>query len=834
MNVQEILELDRRHVWHPYSSLPARLDPLVVESASGVRLRLAEPAFGHDELIDGMSSWWSAIHGYRHPALDAAAVAQIGRMSHVMFGGLTHEPAVGLARRLATITPEGLEHVFLCDSGSVAVEVAVKMCLQFWQARGENRRTRLLTWRGGYYGDTLNPMSLCDPDGGMHRLWTGILPRQVFAEAPPDGFVVAPDPGYVGHLADLVARHRKELAAIVVEPVVQGAGGMRFHSPGYLSALREIADANDVLLVFDEIATGFGRTGALFAADHAGVSPDVMCVGKAMTGGYVSMAATLCTAGVAATISAGDVPVLAHGPTFMGNPLAATIANASIDLLLAGPWRDEVRRIEAGLKASLAPAARVGRRPRGACPRGHRRRPARGRRRRGPRDAGRAGTGRVAAAVPRPRVHHAALRGDGRGDRPDRPRGRGRGRGLVRDRGMSTTGLGWLPSALDDLRDRDLLRSLTSSGGAAGAEAEIEGVTHLVLSSNNYLGLASDERVVAAARAALETYGAGTGASRLVTGTLDLHDRLEERLAALKSCEDALVFPTGFQANVGTIPALVGQGDVVFADELNHASLIDGCRLSRAEIVRYAHADAGALEAAIGSRPGRRSDERWLIVTDTIFSMDGDVAPLPEIVRIAERHDAMLMVDEAHATGVLGPTGAGALEHFGLEGRVPVVMGTLSKAVGSQGGFVAGSSDLCDYLRTRDRSFVFTTGLAPAACGAALAALDVIRDEPERRVRLRALTKRLVAGAESLGYSALPTDSAIVGLVIGEAADALSAAAELRRARVWAPAIRPPSVPPGTARLRLTVMATHDDRHLDWALEALATARGAIAGAVGH
>jgi adenosylmethionine-8-amino-7-oxononanoate aminotransferase len=357
MMAQELLELDRAHVWHPYAAMPGADPPLVVESASGVRLRLAEPAAGHDELVDGMSSWWSAIHGYAHPALDAAVRGQLERMSHVMFGGLTHEPAVGLARRLVEITPEPLRHVFLCDSGSVAVEVAVKMCLQHWRSRGRPERRRLLTWRGGYYGDTLTPMSLCDPDGGMHHLWSGVLPRQVFADPPPDGFDAPADPGYLDHLAALVEEHSAELAAIIVEPVVQGAGGMRFHSPAYLAGLRALADAHDLLLVFDEIATGFGRSGALFAAGHAGVAPDVMCVGKAMTGGYLTMAAALCTPRVAEAISAGEVPVLAHGPTFMGNPLAAAVANASIDLLLEQDWVGEVRRVEAGLRAGLAPAA---------------------------------------------------------------------------------------------------------------------------------------------------------------------------------------------------------------------------------------------------------------------------------------------------------------------------------------------------------------------------------------------------------------------------------------------------------------------------------------------
>ncbi|MGA4959937.1 adenosylmethionine--8-amino-7-oxononanoate transaminase [Streptomyces lavendulocolor] len=349
----ELIALDRAHVWHPYGPMPGRTDPLVVESASGVRLRLAAPAQGRDELVDGMSSWWSAVHGYNHPVLNEAARGQLDRMSHVMFGGLTHEPAVRLAARLVEITPEPLRHVFLSDSGSVAVEVAVKMCLQYWRSVGRPAKRQLLTWRGGYHGDTWQPMSVCDPEGGMHELWSGALPRQVFVGPPP----VAYEESYARELRETIGRHADELAAVIVEPVVQGAGGMRFHDPEYLRVLREACDAHDVLLVFDEIATGFGRTGALFAAEHASVAPDVMCLGKALTGGYLSLAATLCTPRVADGISRGEVPVLAHGPTFMGNPLATAVACASIDLLLGQDWQREVKRIEAGLRDGLAPAA---------------------------------------------------------------------------------------------------------------------------------------------------------------------------------------------------------------------------------------------------------------------------------------------------------------------------------------------------------------------------------------------------------------------------------------------------------------------------------------------
>ncbi|MGW0523122.1 adenosylmethionine--8-amino-7-oxononanoate transaminase [Crossiella sp. NPDC003009] len=350
---RELLDLDRRHVWHPYGPMPGTQEPLLVESAQGVRLRLADGR----ELIDGMSSWWAVIHGHRHPALDAAVRAQVDKLSHVMFGGLTHEPAIRLAQKLVEITPAPLQHVFLCDSGSVSVEVAVKMCLQYWRSLGRPDKRRLLTWRGGYHGDTFQPMSVCDPEGGMHSLWRGVLPEQVFADAPPRGFDADIDPRYVQHLADTIEQHADQLAAVIVEPVVQGAGGMVFHNPRYLHVLRELCLAHDVLLVFDEIATGFGRTGTLFAADHPGVSPDVMCLGKALTGGYLSLAATLCTERIAEGIAKGELPVLAHGPTFMGNPLATAVANASLELLLSQDWAAEVRRIETGLGKGLAGAS---------------------------------------------------------------------------------------------------------------------------------------------------------------------------------------------------------------------------------------------------------------------------------------------------------------------------------------------------------------------------------------------------------------------------------------------------------------------------------------------
>jgi adenosylmethionine-8-amino-7-oxononanoate aminotransferase len=342
-------------VWHPYGALPAALPPLPVVSAEGVRLRLADGR----ELIDGMSSWWCAVHGYRHPALDGAVREQVGRMAHVMFGGLTHEPAVRLAERLVEMTPGPLERVFFADSGSVAVEVAIKMCLQYQRAVGRPQRTRLLTVRGGYHGDTFGAMGVCDPVGGMHSLFRGTLAEHVFAERPPDGFDAPPEAQWerwAAQVRELAARHAHELAGAIVEPVVQGAGGMRFHPPACVALLREVCDEHGLLLVADEIATGFGRTGALFACEHAGVAPDVMCVGKALTGGYMTLAATLCTAEVAGVVSAGEGGGLMHGPTYMANPLACAVALASLDLLATGEWRAQVARIERGLREGLEPA----------------------------------------------------------------------------------------------------------------------------------------------------------------------------------------------------------------------------------------------------------------------------------------------------------------------------------------------------------------------------------------------------------------------------------------------------------------------------------------------
>jgi adenosylmethionine-8-amino-7-oxononanoate aminotransferase len=351
ISVDDLLRLDCAHVWHPYTDFnqPGLMTP--VSHAEGVELHLADGRM----LIDGMSSWWSAIHGYNHPALNQAVINQLGKMAHVMFAGITHEPAVRLASTFAQITPAGLNKVFFSDSGSVAVEIALKMAIQYWHSQGQAQRTTFLTLKRGYHGDTFGAMAVCDPQSGMHHLFHYSLQHHFFAEAPACKFDEPFQDIHIAKFAQLIQQHRQKIAAVILEPIVQGAGGMRFYSPEYLRRVRELCDKHEILLIVDEIATGFGRTGKLFASEHAEISPDIMCLGKAMSGGYITLAATLCNDKVSNGISRGENPAFMHGPTYMANPLACAVANASIDLLMNSNWQEQVASISWQLCEELAP-----------------------------------------------------------------------------------------------------------------------------------------------------------------------------------------------------------------------------------------------------------------------------------------------------------------------------------------------------------------------------------------------------------------------------------------------------------------------------------------------
>lgn len=355
-----LLVLDRQIVWHPYTSMSAPLSSYLVESANGVELQLHTG----EKLIDGMASWWAAIHGYNNEKLNNAIIEQMGKMAHVMFGGLTHEPAINLCQRLVEITPIGLDKVFLSDSGSVSVEVAMKMALQYWHSKENHNnqantdldsKNRFLTVHNGYHGDTFAAMSVCDPINGMHQLFEKMLTKQLFAPAPQSRFSQPWLESDIDKLSQLFAEHHQTIAAFIIEPIVQGAGGMRIYHPEYLNACRALCDKFNVLMIVDEIATGFGRTGKLFACEHANISPDILCLGKALTGGYMSLAATLCTSHIATTISNGDAGCFMHGPTFMGNPLACAVATASLALLANNQWQQQVSDIEKQFKSELLP-----------------------------------------------------------------------------------------------------------------------------------------------------------------------------------------------------------------------------------------------------------------------------------------------------------------------------------------------------------------------------------------------------------------------------------------------------------------------------------------------
>ena len=347
----DLLSIDKNNIWHPYSAMQSDIPVYQVASAKGVRVRLADGR----ELIDGMASWWCAIHGYNHPVLNKAAKQQLEKMAHIMFGGFTHEPAINLVEKLVEITPDPLTKVFLADSGSVSVEVAMKMAIQYWNARSQKSKQRFVSLRHGYHGDTFGAMSVCDPVTGMHSLFSDVLPQQFFVDSPGCQFGATSRKQDTDALESIFSHHHEEIAALILEPIVQGAGGMRIYSADYLARARQLCDQYHILLIADEIATGFGRTGKLFACEQAGISPDIMCIGKSLTGGYMTLAATLTTEHVSETIDSGNPGLFMHGPTFMANPLACAVSLASINLLLSTDWSTNIRRINKALKKGLAP-----------------------------------------------------------------------------------------------------------------------------------------------------------------------------------------------------------------------------------------------------------------------------------------------------------------------------------------------------------------------------------------------------------------------------------------------------------------------------------------------
>ncbi|QEI12539.1 adenosylmethionine--8-amino-7-oxononanoate transaminase [Cellvibrio japonicus] len=351
LSPDELNRLDRAHLWHPYTSFTNPPPVTPVMGGEGVYLHLADGR----KLVDGISSWWSAVHGYNHPVLNKAVTDQLHKMAHVMFAGITHEPAVKLAATLARITPEGLNKVFFSDSGSVAVEVAMKMAVQYWHSQGQSQRTLFLSFKRGYHGDTFGAMSVCDPHSGMHHMFHHMLSHQLFADAPATGFEEPFQESHIAKFSQMIQQHRQKIAAVILEPIMQGAGGMHFYSPQFLQRVKQLCDQHQILLIADEIATGFGRTGKLFACEHASISPDIMCIGKALSGGYITLAATLCNDRVSSGICQGDYSALMHGPTYMANPLACAVANASIDLLMKSDWQQKVKRISEQLHHELMP-----------------------------------------------------------------------------------------------------------------------------------------------------------------------------------------------------------------------------------------------------------------------------------------------------------------------------------------------------------------------------------------------------------------------------------------------------------------------------------------------
>jgi adenosylmethionine-8-amino-7-oxononanoate aminotransferase len=805
---------DAAVVWHGFTQMASYLDnePIIVDAAEGRELIDVDGR----RYLDAISSLWVTTLGHRVPELDRALREQLDRVAHSTLLGNGNRVVVELAEALARVVPVDRPHLLFASDGAAAVEQALKIAFQYWANLGVAGRTRYLALGHAYHGDTVGSLSL-----GGGGFGTDLFDPLRFDVVRAPGY---DHPGALAAAAALVDEHGPALAAVVIEPLVQGAAGMLMADPAGYGPLLDACRRHDVLLIADEVATGFGRTGTLFASEQCGVRPDLLALGKGLTGGYLPMSATAAADHVYRAFLGEDLSerTLYHGHSYSGNALAAAVALRHLELFEEWDVLANVRARSATLGRLLderiAPLAAVGGvRSRGLMAGVELAPPVEGLRwgRRVCAGAVRRGVllrplGDVVVVMPPLTITDAELTRivDVLAEAiaevtPQRfsSRERSPGRPIPRPKPV---GGGWdrrIAAELDAVRAAGrwrTTRDLVTTGPVTGT---LGGRRVVMFASNDYLGLTHHPAVVAAAHDALDRWGAGAGASRLVVGSRPLHSELECELAAWKGTEAALLFPTGYAANLGLLTVLGGSPDVtVLSDELNHASIVDGCRLAKATVRVYRHRDLDDLAAHLAEVRGPA-----IVVTDSAFSMDGDVADVAALLDLVCDHGALLALDEAHA--VLGPA---------VPAGAPVVrMGTLSKALGSLGGFVAGPAPTVDLLRNRARPFIFTTAPTPADTAAARAALRVVRSEEGA-----ALVERLRRNVERV-RPRHPTP--IVPVILGDEAAAVGAASQLLERGLLVPAIRPPTVPPGTSRLRVALSAAHDDAQLDRLASALAS-----------
>ena len=790
---------DAAVVWHGFTQMAAYTDnsPVIAERAEGHEIVDVDG----NRYLDAISSLWVTTLGHRVPELDRALRDQIDRVAHTTLLGNGNRTVVEFAEALAARLPMDRPHLLFASDGAVAVEQALKIAFQFWVNQGVTGRTRYLSFGGAYHGDTVGSLSV--GDGGFG---TDLFDPLRFDVLRAPGF---DDPDAIDAACALIAQHADTLAAVVVEPIVQGAAGMALLPPDRFAALGQACLAHDVLLICDEVAVGFGRTGTLFASEQCGLRPDLMALGKGITGGYLAMSATAANQRVFDAFLGEDLGerTFYHGHSYGGNALAAAVALEHLRLIDRDDVLVNVVAARCAVRRAPGQAGRtVDRRRRRAPTRTDDRHRARSAGRRTPLGSSRqrcvCGPWRAHPSARRRDRDRAAPHDDGRRGGADRGhRGRGRHRGLR------------MSSLSDAVRARNQAiaasgrwRTVRTLDGGSPRTRLADGNEVVGFASNDYLGLSQHPDVRAAAHAAIDEYGTGAGASRLIVGGRPVHDQLEAALAAWQGTDAALVFPTGFAANLGVLGALVAAGGrhdtVVFSDELNHASIIDGIRAARAQVEVVPHLDLDALAEGLATRSRRHA----VVVSDAVFSMDGDLADVDALADLCARHDATLVLDEAHA--VLGPEPPA---HADCE---VVLVGTLSKTLGALGGFVAGSRDVVDLCVNSARSFIFTTAPSPVDSAAALAAVGIVAGAEGDVLRgtLAGHVERLRPGHPS----------PIVPIVLGTESAALAASDTLLQQGLLVPAIRPPTVAEGTCRLRVALSAAHDPADVDRLAVALA------------